>query len=344
MRKDSLRGEKMNNLYVCFTPYHLLVSIVNSLSNKETNSTILMVNHYEGSFEFYTRAKKEFENINFHNEDEKIFKKIYDGLSNKPIKKILTYFNGGMKNIFSEIKYEKIDKLLDFNENIFSFNDNTLTTQYILSKNKEISLIEDGYSNYEALMKKTNLFKILFYKILKIPLPMGRNKQIKKIYVENPNNLPRDIRNKGKIFNLKEAYMCLSTEEKESILRVFASEIDLEGYIDNTKDNCLIITQPLSEDEIILEDQKIAIYESIIKKYNEKYNVVIKPHPREKTDYSTLCKTYNLQVLNKNFPLEILNLVDQNLFQIGITLYSSALKNIDLKEKIYLGRDYIRKF
>ncbi|MEG2256476.1 MAG: glycosyltransferase family 52, partial [Cetobacterium sp.] len=82
----------------------------------------------------------------------------------------------------------------------------------------------------------------------------------------------------------------------------------------------ILFTQPLSEDNIITEEEKIEIYLKIIKKY-PKDRLIIKTHPREKTNYKNIFKEY--LVLDNPFPFEILNILDVK-FNKAITLFSTA--------------------
>ena len=94
--------------------------------------------------------------------------------------------------------------------------------------------------------------------------------------------------------------------------------------------------QPLSEDELLLETEKIEIYKKIIIKYSEE-NIVIKPHPRETTNYKNIFP--KIEIIFENFPSEFLDLYDIK-FEKIITLFSTAALNLargNFKNLIFYG-------
>lgn len=65
----------------------------------------------------------------------------------------------------------------------------------------------------------------------------------------------------------------------------------------------LVVTQPLSEDNMMAEADKIELYRRIISVYGAD-QVIIKPHPREKTDWTTVFP--EAPVIPKQVPMELL--------------------------------------
>ncbi len=90
-------------------------------------------------------------------------------------------------------------------------------------------------------------------------------------------------------------------DEQENIQAVFG--IDRETLNILRQKKVILLTQPLSEDGIVSEDDKVRLYRSIVGKYNVS-DVVIKPHPREKTDWATLFPT--VPVISRRMPAEAL--------------------------------------
>ena len=147
--------------------------------------------------------------------------------------------------------------------------------------------------------------------------------KIKKIYLTGIAEIPEIIKNKVEIVNLKEKWEQLSFEEQEEILRIFdLKNSDLIKW-QKLKNKILLITQPLSEDGIISEKEKIEIYKEIVEK-NKSENIMIKPHPREKTNYKNIFP--NIELIEGKFPLEILMLLGIN-FKEVITIFSTAVLN-----------------
>ncbi|MER2014579.1 MAG: glycosyltransferase family 52, partial [Methanobrevibacter sp.] len=68
----------------------------------------------------------------------------------------------------------------------------------------------------------------------------------------------------------------------------------------------LILTQAFFEQDISTLEEEIKIYEKFIEKFKE-YNLIIKPHPRDLKNYKKIFD--NINVLDKDFPIELLNLI-----------------------------------
>ena len=135
-------------------------------------------------------------------------------------------------------------------------------------------------------------------------------------------------------------YDSLNYEQRKTIMNIF---LDSNSNFKNINGCSLIITQPLYIDNYLdSEEEQVKLYKTIIDEYCKGDKVVIKTHPREYTDYSSIKGNY--VVLTRNFPLEIFNFMDDLKFNKVITISSTSLSLIkNCKEKIFLGWDYIEK-
>lgn len=326
---------KKNNVYVSYTPYHILVSLIHSykIFKKETNNYLIICNHAENN-------KILCENINadiywikkaMFVPDKKINERFSNNFLIRFIKIILISYL--YPKYFPEInRFKKIF----LNGDTYLFHDSPITSKYLLNTYENFHMIEDGLANYE---NKQVTFNSILKKFFGVYPSLGRHPKIEKILVKSPNKLPQDIKNKGEKFNVNELANNLSNEIKELVFGTFVEKNNKMKQIKNRKNKILVITQPLSEDKFIDEMKKIELYSKIICEYKDDFDIFIKPHPREKTNYELL-NFNNLIVLDKNFPLEVLNFWGENLFDKAITIFSSAINNIQfVKEKIILGKD-----
>ena len=68
------------------------------------------------------------------------------------------------------------------------------------------------------------------------------------------------------------------------------------------------------------------IYEDIIKEYTGMgYTITIKPHPRDKADYSNLCEKYNCLYIDKYIPTEVLNYDDSVFYDLALSITTTAI-------------------
>lgn len=199
--------------------------------------------------------------------------------------------------------------------------DHIVGGKFFLRRNPFI-LLEDGTENY----KEDNYKRSLKNKLFSIPI-FGMYKTVKKIYLTGLGPIPNQIKEKVEILNLKELWNKKNKLEKEKILEIF--QISKEDIENLKKKNIILYTQPLSEDGIISEDEKVNLYRKILKNYDID-NVVIKIHPREKTKYKELFP--NVEVIGKKIPSEILYLLDIKFSKV-VTIFSTAAlidKNIEI--------------
>lgn len=179
-------------------------------------------------------------------------------------------------------------------------------------------ILEDGCLNYEQPPLKINKFKNFIKLTYFKDKSFGKSDKVKKIYLTGLAPIPKEIAHKVEFVNLKELWNKKTLEEQNEILDIFSFDLNIKEKIKER--DIILFTQPLSEDSIITEEEKVEIYSKIIKKYPQN-RLIIKTHPREKTNYKDIFKEY--LILDTPFPFEILNLLDVK-FNKAITLFSTA--------------------
>ncbi|MGQ0285790.1 glycosyltransferase family 52 [Pasteurellaceae bacterium 22721_9_1] len=199
--------------------------------------------------------------------------------------------------------------------------DHIIGAKYFLRRFPFI-LIEDGTANYDPKSYQRSWKNKLF----SIPT-FGVYKNVTKIYLTQKKNIPDIIKNKVDFVDVRELWNKKTSEEKDYILSFFNID-DMKLSILKQKKH-ILFTQPLSEDGVLTEEEKVDLYSKIVKKY-DKTSLVIKPHPREKTNYSILFpQTY---IFEDALPAELLELLGVD-FERVITLFSTAVLQYP-KEKI----------
>lgn len=224
--------------------------------------------------------------------------------------------------------------------------------QFFLNNfNGKINLLEDGVMNYnEKLLqneytRKLRNFRVNNY-LKKVIIEkrrtdyrkFGLSEKIEKIYLTGILPIPELIRNKVEIINIKKLWRDLSQKHKEEILEVFNLNLDKLQQYNIISGKKLLLTQPLSEDKIITEQEKIDIYREILLKENGK-NIYIKAHPREKTNYKEVFKEFNINIIENSFPIEICLLLDIE-FEKVITLFSTGALSFKGKSEVeFIGTE-----
>lgn len=225
-------------------------------------------------------------------------------------------------------------------------------SQFFLNNfNGKVILLEDGTINYnekilseeknKKLKKiKINHFmkKVIVEKIKKEYRRFGLSEKIQEIYLTGLLPIPDLIKNKVKIINVSDEWEKLSKKDKEEILGVFKISSKSFENLKAEENKVLLLTQPLSEDKIITEKEKIDIYREILLKENGK-NIYIKAHPREKTNYKEVFKEFNINIIENSFPIEICLLLDIE-FEKIITLFSTGALSFKGKSEVeFIGTE-----
>lgn len=274
---------------------------------------------------FLLLNKEKLENVYF------IFENVF--VENKDIKKLKIVSE---KNIFKRILkkieyYYKLKKFLKVYiqaEKVIVYGADHVDIADFFLKRYDFYLIEDGMINYSKKAYIRSLKNIIF----SYP-KFGRCRNVKKIYLTGLAPIPEEIENKVEIINLKELWKFKTREEKEEVLNFFGFS---NNIVKSLKDrNIILYTQPLSEDEIITEKEKIELYSKIILNY-PKEKLILKTHPREKTNYKDIFE--EILVLEQNFPAEIFELLELNLER-GVTIFSTAILNAGVKKIDFYGTE-----
>lgn len=183
-----------------------------------------------------------------------------------------------------------------------------------LSHKFSVSALSDGLSDLT-----------LFPKYLKTP-------SIQHCYATSLESAPKEASNKLSFIDLKKEWQRLTLNEQKKIATVFGvTPKELE--ILKTK-KVILITQPLSEDGIVTEIDKQRLYKSILSNYSPD-EIVIKPHPREKTNWSLLFP--DTPIISRRVPAELLS--DMINLKKVCTFFSTAAfgmttpENVDIYSK-----------
>lgn len=293
----------LNNkqVFVCETLYHLFIALV--LSKKAPGSMLVLTDFTNGMNHY---ADKIF--------DEGIFNHVLY-LPNRS--KCQPKFNQYSIFYTTFFRSAAIQKAINENSEILKYHDYIKECDINLFFNlglvcayfvttfpyNYIRMIEDGERNYISRLGKLKIFKRKY--IYHSFIGEGLDKEIREIHVQRPSELPNRIRHKGVNFDLYSLVNHITKEDIKQILHIFS--LDRLNKLE-LHEGTLLITQPLSEDRFISESDKIEMYKKVLKENTNDKNIIIKTHPREKTDYFTYFNE-DITVLPKDFPLELLNFV-----------------------------------
>ena len=189
-------------------------------------------------------------------------------------------------------------------------------------------LIEDGLGNYMDLTEpdysQSRLLRFLGFYTKEYYEGFGTHKNIKKVYLTK-TDVPEIIKNKSVIINIEILWKGLTHIEKNEILSIFNMNIN---KIKLKSETVLILTQPLSDEKFMTFKEEIAIYQNMIEKFQDK-QIIIKPHPRDSKNYENIFQ--NIEIISKDFPIELLSLIGINP-KVVCSITSTSLLNFKNSE------------
>jgi hypothetical protein len=198
--------------------------------------------------------------------------------------------------------------------------------------NKYYTLLEDApfiASRYfdsvirkENISQRKNKLKSFFMDFLFGPIflrPFGENDQCKEFVFSQKDYSPILEGKKIVVHSLYDLWTNSPEEKKEYILHLFdINENDLERLASKS---IILFTQPFVTDGVLSEEEQIEVLDAIIKQ-NPKQEILIKPHPRDRIDYSQYFS--EIEVFNKPVPIQLLDLLNIR-FKKAITITSSSV-------------------
>ena len=138
----------------------------------------------------------------------------------------------------------------------------------------------------------------------------------------------------------------LTPDDRERLTRLFIAnrgelDVKLDAAAGDGRPTVLVLTEPLCG----LETRK-RLFADLIRENGTVDGaeglIVIKPHPRDVLDYAPLFP--DAVVLDKFFPMEILNFIDGLMFDRVVTVYTVPSSLHCVKEAVYLGDDFMDRY
>ena len=255
------------------------------------------------------------------------------------VKGILENILGYSRYFYGYIKLRILLFIKTFNKDIDIYGHAQSPFAFMFYENKNCKIIEDGLANYTQDIRETHKINPIIDKFLHLcgiyflnaNEALGSHENIKKVYLTNEFNHPL-IKDKVEVINIEKLWNNLSSKEQKEILTIFNVNPDKIKFKGKT---ALILTQPLTEDNLATLEEELDIYKEFFEKFND-YTIIIKPHPRDKKNYKEIYP--NFEIIDKHFPIELLNLINIKP-TVVCSIISTALLNFkDSEIYVYQGK------
>ncbi len=335
-------------IYVCHTYYHIYITFLKemNLPAEQRRKATLVISHMSTDFEdFPDRIRKSgfFEEvIDFDEKNEKFFPELakYRKKENNFIKSIWNRIRFTKK--FARLEAEYIP--VDFKQykDIYVFCDSDPIGFYLNACKIPYHAVEDGLDCLKngdlAHLDNLSHFKIKAFMSQKLNLIFIQNGYSKYCLDMEVNDISAIAIPFEKYVEVprKKLVENLSKEDKMLLLKVFVRDMDkLTGILkDNSVKTALVLTEPLCS-----LDVRKQIFEDIVKRYEKKYTIIFKPHPRDELDYRTEFSDY--EIIDKTVPMEMLNFIEGCQFDVVIGVFTELGALDFAKEKVRLGADFM---
>lgn len=197
--------------------------------------------------------------------------------------------------------------------------------------NNDMTILEDGLLNYIYKPHKRRLRWL--YRIIGGSLdgqaPLGYSTNVKTIYLTGLMPIPAALSEKVRLISLQNLWD--KCAYKERILQLFGLDKALMQTL--SKYSNIVLTQPLSEDGLMTENEKIELYRDLLKDVRAD-TVVIKTHPREHTDYKR--HFFGVYVLESHIPFELLT-INKVFFKDVYTIFSTGALAIPYEVNVHFA-------
>lgn len=224
---------------------------------------------------------------------------------------------------------------LDNYQDIYIFHDGTPLGMYLTDAKRQYHLIEDALNLYQRIldtaqakhMRPHNLKFIIRQLLNSGYFQLGESRYVLDVEVNENKGLQMKLPNVKEVPR-KGLQERLTEKEKQILLEVFGCP-SIAGIGENT---AVVLTEPLYADGLCeTAQEQVDTYCAIARALKGKgYIVVIKPHPRDREDYTSL----NVQILERGFPVELFQLLPGNGFACAATVSSTAIYEFQAARKL----------
>ncbi len=327
------------NLYICSTYYHVLITICKVVVNKQQADIVLCDDIPETQkLQISLIQSNYFANVIYFDSN-----RVHEYFGKNKLDWIFFQHKKNRREIEKEFKID-VTRYQD----IYIYHDDIILGHYLNDIKIRYHLLEDAQDFYK-IIDRTPFARCLPQSGIKYKLrrllrsgyfPLGQSPYV--IDIEVNDNRGLKIHHKNVVeYSKNLIFESLSENERKKICDIFFTTEDFEAL--RNPHVLLLLAQPLWKDGYVKSsEEQDKVYLNIISKFKkEGYNVVVKQHPRDTTNYEYLS---NVSLLPQNLPIETLNFVPIQLDCVA-TIFSTAIEQMKMaKKKIVIGMEAISQY
>lgn len=153
----------------------------------------------------------------------------------------------------------------------------------------------------------------------------GGTPKARKVFLTGMMPIPKTVADKAVVVNIAEMWSRKTEAARARIARIFG--VAPATRFPKAENALLLVTQPFSEDGHICERGKIELFKKIVAQMLKPgMRLVVKPHPREKTDYRSVFPEATF--FEASVPVELMGCLGLDCSNLTVvTISSGAVKN-----------------
>ncbi len=330
-------------IYICHTYYHVYIAFLKefALPKEQQGKATLILSTLFTDFERLIdriRLVSVFEKVYMYQEKTaEDFPELHKYLStSKCVAKNMIYRMIRTRKL-AELQERDLPVNLSRYRDIYVFCDVEPIGSYLNTKHIHYCSVEDGLNsiaNFDAARhhdQKWFRTKAFLAKHNLIFIQNGYSKYCDCVEVNKIENLQYPLK-KHKAVPRKYLEDRLTDAEKDILIKAFVPETsnlkEQLQHIQAGEKQILLLTEPLFDKE-----SRFRLIKELVEKYEKQGKVIIKQHPRDLLDYESLFPDH--VILDRRVPMEILNLLGRDSFDLVISILTDI-------HGIYFGKEVIR--
>lgn len=312
-------------LYICHTPYHILVTCEYALRDRSSREapdhcgrSILLLDCIDDFESYAERLRKVglFDHVFVVRHSE-----VFAPWTNTSFYKtlLLLYVNRAPRR--------RLGFIFDFDD-VFIFNDHRDMGAFLHRYHVPYHLLEDGrdcfkrFDQNNLLTANRPLLRKALKRLFDVPIGMGDSPFCQDIRVNSNDGLMTHT-HKPLIEDAKDA---LAKQMSELDREVLGEVFPVPAFDSARTFSVLVLTSPMeAHGEGWTEEKQRAYYRAVIEGYSNA-QVFLKPHPRDEVDYGSMGDI--CYIIDKNIPVEVLDLNRGILFDCAVAYLSTALPSL----------------
>lgn len=313
---------EVDSIYVCHTPYHVLIATAKVLSGRQRSSALLM------------DTIPDVDSLAKRLEREDVFEDVVVAGVGRPFRS-QSYYKTLLDDLLFRHHTADLVSYVAGHKNIFLFNDISELGCLLMRRGVKYHLLEDGLDAFKLfdqrkLSSGNTPARRLLGAFFKIPNGLGDSDCCVSIEVNDAEGLATRIDKPIVVVPRKDLFTSLEAAQVRALCRLFNL-----ANLDGLNGAVLVLTTPFAELGYT-EKSILDYYASVVDCFGGPGCCWIKPHPRDQQDYTSIVGPCN--IIDRRMPVELLSFVPSLRLRAVVSYNSTSVGSLDLAERRFVTK------